>query len=368
MSNSLPVFEKLTIPKLREFAKDHDISVPSKATKAQIIQYIKGMLATTKEETNNTVTQLSTITPVTVNSELDWLEHLQEYGWSVVPIDNWNSGYTDMFFNWLESCVVKDGNTTTFQRHDIDTWKRQTMPPMLHGIFKHYLGHTEMQWQIRELCLPYFERIWQTDDLLCSFDGGCLLQAQADVSNFKQWIHCDQPRNMPGFCCIQGVVNFEDCGPEDGGLVLLDKSHLVWNNYMERHPAHGIFWGPADLSDPDLQECQPIKICAPAGSLILFDSRLMHCNMHPTGSIFKDDKIRYRMCTYVSMQPRAGATDKELKQRITAYEKGRLTGHWCYGSWFSVNAENGFHTGTEIKPAKPEIAQLNPVRARLIGY
>jgi hypothetical protein len=119
---------------------------------------------------------------------------------------------------------------------------------MLHGILKHYFGHTEMQWQIRELCAPIFARIWgcQSEDLLCSYDGGCFLPCipkdTLKHSNFKQWIHCDQQRSASHFESVQGIVNFVENGPEDGGLVLVEGSHNIFAEYMAKHPSEGITW------------------------------------------------------------------------------------------------------------------------------
>lgn len=362
--------ESMTVKDLKEYATSLNITIPSKASKSQMIAYINGMLATRASDSTLvtiTATEINSVEPVYVDTSIDWLEHLHIHGWSVVPIEGWSDTFTSSFFSWLEHCA-EPGQEPKFKRDDVTTWKRENMPPMLHGIFKHYLGHTEFQWQIRELCLPYFQRIWGTDDLLSSFDGGCLLYPCEKQSKFKQWIHCDQPRDTPGFCCVQGIVNFVDCDEEDGGLLLLDGSSKIWDNYMQRHPAAGIFWQPADLNDCELVNCKPIKVCAPAGSLILFDSRMMHCNTNPIGSVMKAGVPRFRMCTYVSMQPRSGASDKELKRRISAYEKGRLTGHWCYGPWFSLNAEHGFRMGTKVLPITNDIATLNPLRSKLIGY
>lgn len=139
---------------------------------------------------------------------------------------------------------------------------------------------------------------------------------------------------------------------------------------MNRHKSEGITWGPSDMSDPLLADKNIIKICAPTGSLILFDGRTFHCNVHPHGSILREDNTpRFRMCTYVSMQPRNGATEKELAKRIKLYEKGRMTGHWCYGPWFKETAEHP-HTygGQNNKPEIIEIAPLNKLRRRLVGY
>ena len=96
--------------------------------------------------------------------------------------------------------------------------------------------------------------------------------------------------------------------------------------------------------------------------MILFDSRTFHCNVKPSGD-------NYRMCTYVSMQPREYATPKELQTRIKLYENGRMTGHWCYGHYFKGNPEHPYtRGGINNIPKQIEVARLNDLRSRLVGY
>ena len=371
---AVPNLDTYTIPKIKEWATANGLKAPSGLKKSDLIQYLTGALAEraagiTKAGKSSTAS-IDVLQPRIPDSSLDWLTHLHTHGWAVVPIPDWDPEFTQSFFDWFENC------SPNFDRNNRDTWKPANMPSLLHGILKHYFGHTELQWRIRELCAPIFARIWgcQQEDLLCSYDGGCFLPSvpkeSLKNSSFKQWIHNDTMRSNRGFCSVQGIVNFQDNGPEDGGLVLVEGSNRVFSQYMDRHPSEGITWGPADMNDPLLSNLPLIKICAPAGSLILFDSRTFHCNVHPWGSIMKEDGTpRFRMCTYVCMQPRIGATPKELAKRISLYEKGRMTGHWCYGPWFKETAEHPrLYGGVNIRPETIEIAPLNQLRRRLIGY
>ena len=66
------------------------------------------------------------------------------------------------------------------------------------------------------------------------------------------------------------------------------------------------------------------KVCCGTGELVLWDSRCFHMNVPPVS-------INNRMCTYVCMQLRKYATEEELSRRITYYEQGGQTGHYCYG-------------------------------------
>jgi hypothetical protein len=151
-----------------------------------------------------------------------------------------------------------------------------------------------------------------------------------------------------------------DNGPNNGGLVLVEGSHRVWKKYMEAHPEDGLVWGPVDMSDDLVSALPIIKVCAPAGHLLLWDSRVFHCNIAGTEG--------YRMCVYVSMQPRERATGKELQRRIKLYETGKMSSHWCYGPWFKANPPVRTYEKELNRPPAIEIAEMNDVRRRLVGW
>jgi hypothetical protein len=354
--------EEMTIPKIKEFAKSKEIKVTT-MKKDLLIQYVCGVLKERENgiETNtkNANMVMDDLKPVNLKPlKGDWMKHLKEKGWCVVPIPDFDADYfSNKFFDWLEDCCP------SFKRNDKNTWKTANLPINLHGIFKHYIGHEEFVWQIREKCKPIFEKIWGTDDLLCSFDGGCFLPPKNGRNSFKQWIHCDQSRFDLDFCCVQGVVNLIDNGEEDGGLVLVDGSQKIFKKYMEKHPSEGLSWFKVDMNDPLISNLPLIKVCAPAGHIILWDSRVFHCNVSPIGK-------KARMCTYVSMQPRERADKKTLEKRIKLFEEKRMTGHWCYGNWFSVNQKQPRTYGGENKnvPTSQPKPKLNEIRKKMIGY
>lgn len=374
MSLTIDTLSAGTVVQIKEWATANGLKYPSGIKKELAIEYLRGTYLERQAESPKPTTSIRSLDDLQyriADQALDWLQHLHTHGWAVAPIVGWDPKFTGMFFDWFESC------NTNFRRNDPSTWKAKNMPIMLHGILKHYFGHTELQWRIRELCVPIFERIWGCAgrDLLAAFDGGCFLPAipKDELRNrgFKSWIHHDANKWDIGFSCVQGVVNFEENGPEDGGLVLVEGSRDIFSQYLDKHPSSGIVWGPVDMSDSLVSNKPLVKICAPAGSIILFDSRMFHCNVHPTGSIIRADGTpRFRMCQYVSLQPREGANVKELAKRIKLYEKGRMTGHWCYGHFFKETSEHPRTYGGENnnKPPTIEIAPLNPLRARLIGY
>ncbi|AGO85896.2 2OG-Fe(II) oxygenase incomplete domain containing protein [Pandoravirus salinus] len=330
----------------------------------------------------------------------DWLLHLRQRGWTVVPaLDQREVEHcAGCFFSWLESCVKVQGakvlGPTGFRRDQPSTWTRKNMPAAPRGIFKSgfvdagyettdaHAPPDVWRWRLREQCAPIFASALgiPAGDLLCSMDGGCFMPPDKSSRPWRPWFHQDMPRALaldPTAKCIQGVVTLTDSTQDDdGGLVVLEGSHLVHAQYVARHEQEGVEWRRADCDDPLLAGRRQVRVGAPAGSLILFDSRLFHCNRPPTGD-------RPRMCVYVSMQPRSSADSSTLAERVRIYEAGLMTGHWCYGPWMRPNASHVDSTAIGRLPKTIVVPRsavavtargtlgrsvLTPLAARLVGY
>jgi hypothetical protein len=362
---------KLTKAQLTKLCQELDDSVKVKISssllKNDLIQLYYGLLQMKQQQIPHSVYDKTLdLKPVSVYQQLDvgnctWRDHLLNHGWAVVDIPEFNAEvYKDMFLNWLNSICP------SFKTDDMKTWTKQNMPLAAYGIFRHYIGHTDFVWQIREKCIPIFEQIWEVEstDLLCSFDGGCLLTDSNCNTKIKNWLHVDQGRNMLDFVCVQGLVNLVDNGGDDGGLVVVEGSHRYFKEYFDRHPIDGMAnnWNIEQM-DPQVASSKKLKICAAAGQITLWDSRLFHYNVPPT------KKNSYRLCTYVSMAPRIGSTEKELAKRIKLYESGRMSNHWCYGPIFKETPAHPHTYGSpSIQPATVEIAVLNDTQKKMVGY
>ena len=221
----------MTLVELRALAKSKQITLPSKLRKAEMVEYLIASLNSPETSVNKTSTEVE-LTPMSRRDGIDEWEHLFKYGWTSIPIEGLDvNKYVDGFYTYLESCINPNtGELAGFDRNDPTTWKQ--VPLNLHGIFKHYMGHTKWQWDLREKCIPLFSELWQTDDLLCSFDGANFMPPSKTKNQTKQWFHLDQMRHFPNFICAQGLVNLLPNGAEDGGLVVLEKSHDQFNGYI----------------------------------------------------------------------------------------------------------------------------------------
>lgn len=82
--------------------------------------------------------------------------------------------------------------------------------------------------------IEVFEKLFGTEDLLVSFDAvNVSLPNRRDLPPVKPWPHQDQDPLRPGFRCIQGFVNLNPCGDNDGGLMVLKGGHLISKEYHE---------------------------------------------------------------------------------------------------------------------------------------
>ncbi len=60
--------------------------------------------------------------------------------------------------------------------------KTQTLsknyPLVLHGGMIQYVAHSKAQWELRTLCKPIFETLWETNELKSSMDGFCFMNGK----------------------------------------------------------------------------------------------------------------------------------------------------------------------------------------------
>lgn len=343
-----------TIPKLKEFAKKNDIKIDSSWRKKELLEYILAYLSSPPPKITHKTIRYNSITSKSTISE-NPKEHLQRYGWAIVSLKDFDiEKYVSMYWDYLESYDLG------LHRSDETTWKSENLPYMLHGIIKNYMGHSKMQWKVRENCLTIFQEIYESRDLVCSFDGGSFMLPNKELldssSTFTEWFHTDQGRYDN--YTIQGLVTLSDNRDDVGGLIVLEESHLIYDDLIKAHPTYGYSFTRVSLDDPLFKNLQMVKLSAPPGHIILWDSRTIHCNA-PTSNL--------RMCLYVSMIPREYCDKKILAKRTKLYETGKMTGHACTGLMFKI--ENDYKFGKVIpKPKEIEIALLNDVQRKLVGY
>ncbi len=146
-----------------------------------------------------------------------------------------------------------------------------------------------MAWYIRSLDSVQrpFREIWETDELVVSFDGACYM-SQGEKHRDSNWTHTDQAPGKKGLHCVQGFV------------VLTTNSESTLRVYLGSHLLHEGVLINSDkkkdwvrIDDEWLRDHEGLKrvLTVPAGSLVLWDSRCFHQNQY--GKISEERLVQY---------------------------------------------------------------------------
>ncbi len=277
------------------------------------------------------------------------------------------------------------------------------------GLIQHFgVGQSEMAWSVREdpTMRAIFEKLWNTKDLIVSFDG-VNITPPPEVTRMgwqapdKHWLHADQGSRKPGLRSIQGLVNLVDVDVGDATLLVLRNSNVHhtaffrqftladkgdWVRITDEHVAWFIERG-----------CDLMAVRVRAGDAVFWDSRTIHMGLspapgrsaassesrtsgqpadcaavspkgrasgQPADCAAVSPKGRWRYVVYVAMFPRASLTPHQLRKRADIYvPENRTTNHWGT-KLFSVTP----HTYGAPIPAirKHQSPSLSPVAKKLV--
>lgn len=204
------------------------------------------------------------------------------------------------------------------------------------------IGQSDFMWSIRSNrnVKRVFSQIWNTNELLVSFDGCGIFRNWHYNPKWKTaggWYHVDQnPVVKPDRCCVQGFVSLTNQNEKTGGLIVVPNSHLRFAelNDLARRSSdfimvpykHQILNGGKAIAK--LVQCQ-------AGDLVLWDSRLVHWNAPAfvTEEPNESQPVDFlRIAAYVSMSPTAfvqGHSINEFrKMRKSIVENNVTLTHW----------------------------------------
>jgi hypothetical protein len=288
---------------------------------------------------------------------------IEKYGVAITPILN-DEECSDMIKHKWELLEYLTSNfETPINRDDKATYSQisELYPnhKMLIQLWK--VGHSQLAWNVRQnpKVKEVFKNIWQTDDLITSFDGVSIYIFNKPSRESKSWFHVDQSYTRNSFECIQGWVNAYDTNEGDATLVILENS----NNY------HADFQKEFDISDKKdwfkLQnkeqldfyinkDCKIKYIKCPKGHGVFWDSRTVHYG-NPVQKSAPDD-FNYRCVVYICMTPRSLASKKDLEKRKKIYDDLRMSSHWPHKPKMFPKQPQTY--GKEIKDIKAITAEM----------
>ena len=279
---------------------------------------------------------------------------LEKYGVAIVPkllnadeCDKMKIGMWD----YLET-ITKNFDTP-ISRDDSDTWRefKKLWPKHSMLLQQFSIGHAQFIWDLRQnpKIIKVFSTIWNTppEDLLVSFDGASIHFPPETTrigwaKTDKTWFHSDQCFLRNGFECIQSWVTAYDVNPGDATLTFLEGSHKHHQSFkeykaktMKDGTVEDLFKKAGDWYKLDSQDeldfyikkkrCQQKCIICPAGSLVLWDSRTIHCGIE---ALKERPTPNTRCVAYLCYTPRTLASEAVLAKKVKAFKELRTTNHW----------------------------------------
>lgn len=263
----------------------------------------------------------------------DWYQQFLDQGYAVIPsviTKEKAKEYQTAAFDWLKSFDNLELNLS-----NPSTWTPENLPFLSEiNTFNHYgVVHERFMWDIRlePSIRAVFSRIWNTDELLVSFDAlNITLPRRPGHVPRPKWPHVDQSPYREGLQCVQGIVNLSSSGPDDGGLTVYPGTHKVTGEFFRNHTDRSQWtrkdfyrYTSTEIAWFEKKGYREHKVAAGPGDLIIWDSRLVHF-----GAEQKETSTVIRTAVYVSYAPRSFATREALEVKKQAFEQWLATTHW----------------------------------------
>ena len=266
------------------------------------------------------------------------------------------------------------------------------------------LAHRQYIWDVRAAAARVFAKIWGCGewDLLSSMDAvsmGVVHLAEPKTTGWERgnvWLHSDQAPSRTDFECVQSWVTGEDVEPGYATLRVLSGSHKLLGKFAaENGVTETKDWYKLNAEERAwyaAQGCEDLHVLAPAGSIVLWDSRTIHSGANPLKEALRP---KPRNVVYVCMQPRfvtvrgmdrgiekRRLTKSELKALETTLKKRRaimdptneqrflrMTTHWprAVKLFGEFPRSYGPKPDSWAKVPTGEMPKLSPLQRRLAG-
>eukprot|EP00434_Breviolum_minutum_P007609 symbB.v1.2.006717.t1/scaffold402.1/size211320/11 len=185
----------------------------------------------------------------------------------------------------LSTNSVRRDNPLTWQKHN---WPGQDDNGIINS---GGIGQSEFMWYVRTRppVMQAFAHVWsvESEDLLVSFDGCCAFRPPSVDVRWRTrsgWFHTDQNGRTTGsdFACAQGLVSITDSDESTGGFAV--KHAEIFQRWpLDRENDFFVVPRSDELLAAEAS-AKPELIELSAGDMVLWDSRLLHCNVpgfHP---------------------------------------------------------------------------------------
>lgn len=317
-----------------------------------------------------------------INDIENILTSLKENGYAVVPgilNEQECNDNIKLIWKWLENLG------TGIKKDDPKTWKGLNWPSNIHGIIQHHhIGHTDFAWNVRTHPNVHkvFSKIWDTEKLIVSFDSACIMKPP-ELSGYwgknNVWFHTDQSYRDSRKKCIQGLVTLEEMGSDDGTLKVLAGSHNYHNDFVKykkekdsKWKAEANNWYKLKRNEIDWyreqKDVKEVRVNAPKGSLVLWDSRTIHQNSPPVrGRTCPESGPRWRYVVYSCMLPADKIKPRDMAKKQKALKELRMTTHWPYPVYLFPEKPRTYGRKMPKLKTVEKLPKLTPLGRKLAG-
>ncbi|KAH8900433.1 hypothetical protein GQ53DRAFT_862578 [Thozetella sp. PMI_491] len=260
----------------------------------------------------------------------DFRDQLVQQGYVVVkgaiPAERARN-YQQQALDWLRSF------DPALDINDSSTWNESKLPVQTDkNTYEAYgVVHERFMWEARQELgvVDAFAKIWGTEDLLVSFDSlNITLPGLKPIR--APWPHVDQAPRKRGMHCVQGIINLSHAGPEDGSLVVVPGSNKYVEEFFDTNTdpkdwewRDNRYFDDADMEWFRARGCEPKRVEAEPGDLILWDSRTIHWGGEPT-----EKSNTVRTVIYAAYAPAALATKEAIVEKQKVFAANGATTHW----------------------------------------
>jgi ectoine hydroxylase-related dioxygenase (phytanoyl-CoA dioxygenase family) len=304
-------------------------------------------------------------------------EKLEKYGICYVPDVLDDKERFDMISGtWDYFEHVTANQLIPISRSEPTTWT--TFDIFFAGLGMMYnswnVGHAQHLWDIRQnkkiidIFVDLFD-MHSYKNLLVSFDGmAFLLPPEETQHNWRKErdcnLHLDQRLCVTKRAGFQSFVTANDIEEGDATIQFLEGSHKYIKDFTDEF---GEFTGgdwvvfQKDHLKFYREKCSEVFLKCPAKSLVLWDSRLVHCGANPK-RLRKNANTR--CIAYISYAPKNLATNADISIKKQALEQMMTSNHYANRASYFPTHPHGEDDSIKIINAP----KLSKIGYSLVGY